>query len=66
MIPDYPVSLIIYFGVIGDCMDEYSRRIQERLRKADRADNMFAWVCMCSIITVLGLAFYGAYRLIMG
>jgi len=56
----------MWFGVIGDCMDEYSRRMQKRIREHDRAENMFAWVCMCSIITVFGLAFYGAYRLIMG
>jgi hypothetical protein len=47
-------------------MDDYSRRMQERIRKADRADNIHGCTCLSVIVVILGLAIYGAYRLLMG
>lgn len=47
-------------------MDDYSKRMQERIRKADRDSEMHALICLGSILIVIGLAVYGAYRLIIG
>jgi len=47
-------------------MDDYSKRMQERIRKADRDADIHGCICLGAILLVLGLAVYGAYRLIMG
>ncbi|WP_125305492.1 hypothetical protein [Acinetobacter sp. FDAARGOS_558] len=47
-------------------MDDYSKRMQERIRKADRADRIHSYICLGSILVILGLAVYGAYKLLMG
>lgn len=47
-------------------MDDYSKRMQERIRKADRDADMHAIMCLGYILIVIGLSVYGAYRLIMG
>lgn len=47
-------------------MDDYSKRMQERIRKADRADRIYSYICLSSVMVILGLAVYGAYKLLMG
>lgn len=55
MIPDYPVSLIIYFGVIGDCMDlieakknlESLHQDKEKLKSLNHLNSTFQFKQAC-------------------
>lgn len=44
--------------------DEYSKRMRDRIRRADRAANLHFSICLSGIVLILCLATFGAYKLV--